>query len=213
MNVPVETCAEETSEERQAKGKRVDNISGSQNEVMGEKAETPDSQSIPSKEVKKPWIFAFAPNIHEMEIDSTKVGKWLLFQNNQIKCEATGLTSHDLAWQRIESLVLNNTQDASIIEAKASTALAASIFSSGSSSGVICCYVADYTNRYLVKKAADAVRRVIHLSSPIYFKTDEATYAGQYSHLGRKNVSMYMHTHDNDLFERDEFGKWKKLDL
>ncbi|XP_035209739.1 uncharacterized protein LOC118184212 [Stegodyphus dumicola] len=211
MNLSAETCTEGTSEERQAKRKRSDSGSSSQTEVTGENTVT--DQSIPSREVKTPWIYAFAPNIKEMEIDSTKVGKWLLFYNNQKKCETTSLTDHDLAWQNIESLVLNNYQNAGIIEAKASTAQAATKFSSGSSSRVICCYVADYTNKYEVKRAADAIRRVISLSFPIYFKTDEATYARQYSHLGKKNVSMYMHTLNNDLFERDEFGKWRKLDL
>ncbi|KFM63120.1 hypothetical protein X975_09315, partial [Stegodyphus mimosarum] len=177
---------------------------------MNQKQEAPKDRNVPTLETRHPWIHAHPPNRNNQKIH--KVGKWLLFHDNQTECETTGLTDHDRAWQHMESLVLNNYHNTGIIGAKASTAWAGDRYcTSNSTTGVICCYVGDYTNKLEVKRAADAIRQVIHLSSPIYFKTDEATCAGQYNHLGNKNVSMYMHTPYNDLFERDEFGKWRKL--
>ncbi|KFM63121.1 hypothetical protein X975_09316, partial [Stegodyphus mimosarum] len=108
-----------------------------------------------------------------MEIDETKVGKWLLFHDDQKKGQTTSLTDHDRVWQNIESLVLNNYQNTGIIGAKASTAWEGGYCARKNKKGVICCYVADYANKLEVKKAADAIRQVLHLSHPIYFKTDE----------------------------------------
>ncbi|KFM57993.1 hypothetical protein X975_08285, partial [Stegodyphus mimosarum] len=173
------------------------------------------------RETEKEWINVWPQQDFEMETDYSKVGKWLLFFDHEKECEARGLTDHEIVWQYMKYLVYDH-QNTHIVSAKCSTAWEGqrNCFPD-SSNGVICCYTDDYTNKLEVKMAADAIRRIINnkcqintpFLRPMFYKTDEATYAGRYIHLGHRNISTYMHTCDNILFERDEFGHWQKVDF
>ncbi|GFS81624.1 uncharacterized protein NPIL_284911 [Nephila pilipes] len=110
------------------------------------------------------------------------------------------MTDLDYAWQFIKRLVKNNE----LYAAKCSTGWEGEyVAKPGSSSGVICCYTYDYTDKNDVKRAADVIRGVYYYPTNMFYKTDNVTYAGRYRHLGDKFVSTYKHTLDNKMYERD----------
>ncbi|XP_035209733.1 uncharacterized protein LOC118184209 isoform X1 [Stegodyphus dumicola] len=188
---------------------------------MARKAFFPPDTILPMRVTQQKWICVMSPQLYEMKIDYSKVGKWLLFFDHEKECEARGLTDHELVWQYMKYLVYDH-QNTHIMGAKCSTAWEGPRnCSPNCPNGVICCYTDDYTNKLEVKIAADAIRRIINdkcqintpFLRPIYYKTDEATYAGLYTYLGNKHISTYMHSCDNVLFERDEFGHWQKVEF
>ncbi|XP_055954167.1 uncharacterized protein LOC129990898 [Argiope bruennichi] len=165
----------------------------------------PAPLEIPSKEKCRRWIFAHpAGDINCLDDD--KIGKWLLFLDNVHRCESTGKTLHDYAWQFVEELVTNGV----LFDAKCSTVMkgVCEVYDK-SQKGVICCYTPDYTDKQDVKRAADAIRRAVHYPYGMYYKTDKDTGAGRYAHSGQKHVSTYKHTADRKLYERDSLIKFK----
>ncbi|GBN99834.1 hypothetical protein AVEN_22545-1 [Araneus ventricosus] len=144
-------------------------------------------------------------------IDTSKIGKWLLF-NDIRKRNAAGLTQHDEAWQAVRELVSNDV----LFSAKCSTVWRGPYAGKSSSrKGVICCYTPDYSDKQDVKRAADSIRNAVHYPMDMYYKTDVDTYAGKYSHFGDTAVSMYKHTIENAMYERDptDKKKWNLLDV
>ncbi|CAL1262683.1 unnamed protein product [Larinioides sclopetarius] len=160
---------------------------------------------IPSREKQEPWIYAHSS--HERDDifnDYEKVGKWLLFFNNEHKSDVTGLTHLDSAWLSIKKLVENDI----IYHAKCSTALKGiSEVYDKRQNGVICCYTPDYTNKQDVKRVADAIRKEVHCLSNLFYKTDNDTRAGKYKHNGNNSVCIYKHTPKGELYERDPVFK------
>ncbi|GFY65022.1 solute carrier family 2, facilitated glucose transporter member 3 [Trichonephila inaurata madagascariensis] len=139
-------------------------------------------------------------------------GKWLLFNDKEQEDEARGMTQHDYAWQVIKRLVEKDE----LYGAKCSTAWDGQYATRpGNNLGVICCYTFDYTNKPDIKRVADAIRRVYCYPRSMFYKTDTETLAGRYRHLGDRYVSIYKHTVNNDMYERDSVirNQWNKINL
>ncbi|KAF8764779.1 uncharacterized protein LOC129970106 [Argiope bruennichi] len=188
-------------------------------------------EKLPSQVKTQPWIKAHSPKKceelvskmkssfstkstqteHNTGRDISKIGKWLLF-NDIRQRNAAGLTQQDEAWQAIRQLVSNDV----LFSAKCSTVWQGPY--AGKSSGrkaVICCYTPDYSDKQDVKSAADSIRETVHYPMDMYYKTDVDTYAGKYSQFGDNAISMYKHTIDGVMYERDptDKKKWNPLDL
>ncbi|CAL1262684.1 unnamed protein product [Larinioides sclopetarius] len=173
----------------------------------------PPKPEIPSKEIHRPWIYAYSSCSKEnSDVDDKKMGKWLLFFDQKRRSPITGLTHHDYVWQIIKKLVENNT----LYSAKCSTALKGICEAyDKSKKGVICCYTMDYTNKCDVKRAADEIRRAVYCDYQLLYKTDNDTRAGIYKHKGDNHVCIYKHTTEGELYERDpEFKyQWNLIDV
>ncbi|GBM49831.1 hypothetical protein AVEN_191235-1 [Araneus ventricosus] len=165
----------------------------------------PPEPEIPSREIHEPFIYAFSSSETE-NIDYEKVGKWLLFFDKVHRSDVTGLTEQDYAWQFIKKLAENDI----LFQAKCSTALKGicEVYDKRKD-GVICCYTPDYTNKQDVKRAAGAIRRAVHCPSNLFYKTDNDTRAGKYSHNGDSYVCIYKHTVEGELYERDPVFKYQ----
>ncbi|GFR29177.1 uncharacterized protein TNCT_528901 [Trichonephila clavata] len=133
-------------------------------------------------------------------------GKWLLFNDKEQEDEARGMTQHDYAWQVIKRLVEKDE----LYAAKCSTACDGQYATRpGSNFGVICCYTLDYTNEQDVKRVADAIRQVYCYPKDMFYKTDNDTRARKYKCLGEKFVSIYKHTVDSKMYERDSVFRYQ----
>lgn len=180
-----------------------------------------NSELVPSEVISHPWLYV--PSPHRLNSNSAHnsacnfedtVGKWLLFHNTIIEVEEK-LSPHDKAWQNIQLLV-TDPSNTDIISAKCSTNWQGSYAGGAVSNGVICCYTANYRDKASVKRAADAIRKKYPYACNMFYKTDAATYAGVYRHQGSKAVSLYKHTLDCQLYERDtksKSTKWILVDL
>ncbi|KAG8189799.1 hypothetical protein JTE90_008110 [Oedothorax gibbosus] len=175
---------------------------------MDRKSFFPDDPIIPSTVTKKEWLYAVAIDYDEVieKLDEeSNWGKWLLFHDHIEMSPSTGLTRHDNAWQYIMRLVENHSSKMTgLICAKCSTGWMGERAADPSSTfGVICCYTTDCFNKRLAKKAANSIRRVYKYPKNMFYKTDEDTRAKKYRHLGHRFVSIYKHTIENEMFERD----------
>ncbi|GFW50056.1 uncharacterized protein TNCV_2316381 [Trichonephila clavipes] len=182
----------------------------------------PSDPAIPSRVKHEPWIRVYSKKFEPLFLnqkdsnshsdnsrDGEKenfCGKWLLFNDKEQEDEARGMTQHDYAWQVIKRLV----EKGELYAAKCSTAWDGQYAARpGSDSGVICCYTLDYTNKRDVKRIADAIRQVYYYPGNMFYKTDSDTLAGKYKYLGDKFVSIYKHTVDNKMYERDSVIRYQ----
>lgn len=160
---------------------------------------------IPSKVKSSHWVWARqSTQAGSSNTDPSKIGKWMLFLDMK-KRNRSGLTELDRTWSSIITLV----EEKVLHGAKCSTAKSEG--SSDKDTGVVICYTKDYTDKTRVREAADAIHRTIKLKSPIYYKTDEATRAGTYTHLGDKNVSIYRYCPDSTFYERGAGSSWIQI--
>ncbi|GIX74466.1 uncharacterized protein CEXT_578511 [Caerostris extrusa] len=158
---------------------------------------------VPMKETNHEWIYATSVTYENWDdIDPSTIGKWLLFYDNVNICEARGMTQHDYAWSCIKKLAEDNV----LFSAKCSTACNNE---PGKSMGVICCYTQNYSDKKDVKRAADAIRQAVHFPRDMFYKTDNDTRAGKYRYNGSKFISIYKHTIENKMYERDGVLKYK----
>ncbi|CAL1262682.1 unnamed protein product [Larinioides sclopetarius] len=172
----------------------------------------PREPEIPSRIMHKIWIYADSSDEEDLDVDYEKVGKWMLFLDNAYKNEVTGLTRHDYVWQFIKKLAESDI----LYSAKCSTSLEGVYVPDREGQyGVTCCYTKDYTNKQDVKRAADAIRGVVHLPFDLFYKTDNATRAGIYCHKGYKYVTIYKHTMERKMYERDPVTEyqWNLVDV
>ncbi|GFQ65946.1 uncharacterized protein TNCT_628451 [Trichonephila clavata] len=180
----------------------------------------PPDPLIPSRVKREQWIGVHSEEFEYLFHDDASsdgesedfCGKWLLFLDKEHEDEARGMTQHDYAWQFIKGLVENGE----VYAAKCSTAWEGEyVARRGSHLGVICCYTKDYTDKRDVKRVANSIRRVYCYPKNMFYKTDTDTLAGRYRHLGDKYVSIYKHTVNNDMYERDSVIRyqWNKINL
>ncbi|XP_054710737.1 uncharacterized protein LOC129220355 isoform X2 [Uloborus diversus] len=161
---------------------------------------------IPSLCKDSPWVY-FTNEGDPSDRDPEKCGKWMLFLDQRQTSVATGMTDLDDAWLKL--IKMDNFQSTGICSAKCSTGMQSG---SDNRNGVICCYIPDYTDKPQVKKAGDTIRKLVDVTSPIYFKTDMDTYEGKYRQTGHSNISLYKHTTDNKLYERQsKHSAWKLI--
>ncbi|GFU77841.1 uncharacterized protein TNCV_1138491 [Trichonephila clavipes] len=184
----------------------------------------PSGPVIPSRIKEEEWIKIYSKMSEDELENETKSddfsneerenfrGKWLLFHDGKLEDEEKGMTQHDIAWQFMKELV----EKGEMYAASCSTGWEGDYLKRfGNETGVICCYTKDYTDKQDVKRVADAIRRVYSYPKDLYYKTDKDTLAQVYRHLGDQCVSIYKHTVNNEMYERDPVirNQWNIINL
>jgi len=137
------------------------------------KKKTPKSDSLnnqPSTCLSDFFLYADNPKVKEADIDDTKVGKWLLFENKE---------RIDELWRIVSSETIKGQLG---VSAKVSTFLNPNT----TKSYMICVYTADYTNLDDVNQVRQQLRE-LGITQKIPYKTDSATIKGIYG----KGSSLY----------------------
>lgn len=128
---------------------------------------------LPSQVTDKRWVYA---KHEEISIPSNS-GKWMLFYDKSVI---------DEKWLQVKSLLERGKLGNS---AKCSTAVSDS--TAVDSRSVIIVYTTDYTDTEDVYRVAKILHKKLQYERPMYYKTDEQTYAGLYAISGSKKNYMY----------------------
>ncbi|KAF9900851.1 hypothetical protein BX616_002473, partial [Lobosporangium transversale] len=132
--------------------------------------------SIPTQTFDTYWLWAKSPS--KDFVSGPRTGKWMLFYDKSVL---------DDKWAAVKRLV---EQDLLGGVAKCSTAME-NPNATSSKSGVIIVYTPDYQDEEDVYRIAAILHEKLDYKKPMYYKTDEQTYAGAYRKTGSTKNHIY----------------------
>ncbi|XP_015911734.2 uncharacterized protein [Parasteatoda tepidariorum] len=163
------------------------------------------------------YISSLEQNCERFVVSSTNyvenlpdtAGKWLLFNSFSDVCPLAGVSHHDFAWKSLKHLVINY-KNSKVIAVKCSTNR---IDATNPNKGVTCCYTPHFYDKLTIEIAAKAIRDAFHYPDIMYYKTEEDSESGICSQHGNTHISIFRHTPDGKLYEREgDQLSWKLLD-